>query len=435
MADVFMSYSRRDREAVVRIVEALRARGKTVWVDLDDILPSSKWMAQIGIAIAGSDTVIVAISPDSVISHVCQEEVSIALGLPKRVVPIVVRETPMHTVPPSVAELSFLLFTPVPGETALDEEGFQAAVERLVEVLDTDIEAVHTHSEILRKAMRWEQRGEDRSQLLRGKELEEAEQWQVAQSARKPASSDGVHVLFCPYCGTFADVLRLARQRVVRLLTPEEEAEFLHEKEKVPPFSPSLVQAPVISEAVAPVPVRVGTRIPGTPSDQLRSQVPFKLSGSCRVEPNPGFSAEALVDCGADGPARLPSRTHLNELNYLLYPSAAALDQAYRAFLAQVARRPMTGHFCADRSLGHHSLGLVAGGECSYRFPGGPVGRVVEFYRTGEKGSPPDIAWTVQQPGEPPMLIDATGAPGANNAALIAAWWAAGPSNWLEAAP
>lgn len=1172
VADVFMSYSRRDREAVVRIVEALRARGKTVWVDLDDIIPSSKWMAEIRIAIAGCDTVIAAISPDSVASPVCQEEVGIALGLPKRLVPIVVRETPAGTVPPAVAELSYLFFTPLPGEAALDEQRFQAAVDRLVEVLETDIEAVHTHSEILRRALRWEEKGEDKSQLLRGRELEEAEQWQVAQSGRKPpvtplqrqlilasrrastrrqrswfsavsvlvvvmalltgvalvqrhtaqvqrhaaqvaeavavrqrdaalsgelasesssvltadpqlglilaldaykdsptdqaqtavrqavarsavravwpsekqhnrevftgqvlspgafdpsgryivaikdnnlvqvwarakgrgpgaasrpytlgpvpvrgfraqeatfnpqgnlvlvlgtagaedaggktrwvllgwdwrrspratvlstlllayaddpfgpvlspngaylafrratkvvveatagqgrpisrpgpgvpiavsndgrllassaqaptakataavtvvsvldmatgrsllvkrvavqvnlattaafsaddsrlalgglevevldlknpaaepvvyplslppglsahccdvnavgslawspvsdvlavgttddyvriwasgggtpiflasqesawagvafspdgqylasgafgdgtvqvwqwlaasspvlpvnamgvlaspdgteaavatedgrallwdwatqavrvlapgvplafsndgqylvvdevaanrmavfdvrsgalqaamalpadsstagtyqamfsadgrsvallvfreelsgqpfanlavwpwasgagpvywkgytdqqaslvsygpgrvsfiagtdlyrwdgnkqdnaqlvhkdiapsmelgqvallpggrlvlesyasgqakevdlstgkreavlagyaaqdvstgnfsldragnlvafsgengyvavwdlkkpdapvivtslsseadlsfdaegnvlmaASQDGVHVLFCQYCGPFPGVLRLAHERVVRALSPAERAEFLHEKVKGGQSATSVVQAPVIAEALASVPFHVGDRLPTTPSGALVSAVPQQLSNSCQVQPDPGFSAEALVDCGADARLRLPSGVPLTELNYLLFPSPAALASAYRSFLSEVAGRGETGASC-----GHDALMVLVHGECAYRFPGGPKGRVVEFTRKEETGSPPDLAWTVDQPGRPLMLIDATAPLGGDSDAVMATWWAAGPAGWL----
>lgn len=187
MTDVFMSYSRDDRDLVARVVEALRARGKTVWVDLDDIIPSSKWMSEIRDAIAASDTVIAAISPTSVASPVCQEEVSMAVAMPKRLVPIVVRETPAELVPPALSELSFLFFTPAPGDRTLPEGEFFERVDRLVQVLDTDIQAVHTHSEILRRAQHWEARGRDSAQLLRGRDLEEAELWQAAQTGHNPA--------------------------------------------------------------------------------------------------------------------------------------------------------------------------------------------------------------------------------------------------------
>lgn len=182
-----MSYSRRDRGTVARLVEALRARGKTVWVDLEDIIPSSKWMAEIRSAIAASDTVIATISPDSAISAVCREEASIALSLPKRVVPVVLRETPVDQVLPGLAELSFLFFTPAPGQSELSDADFDHYVDRLVQVLDTDIEDVHVHSEMLRRASEWHARGEPRTGLLRGRDLDQAEDWQASHTGRNPA--------------------------------------------------------------------------------------------------------------------------------------------------------------------------------------------------------------------------------------------------------
>ena len=71
MSSVFVSYSRRDRDAVAAIVTGLRAADEEVWVDLDEIVPSTVWMEEIKTAIANADSVIFFISPDSVTSQVC----------------------------------------------------------------------------------------------------------------------------------------------------------------------------------------------------------------------------------------------------------------------------------------------------------------------------------------------------------------------------
>jgi hypothetical protein len=65
MAELFISYSRRDQAFVRRLTAGLEDRGKDVWVDLDDILPSAPWMAEIKVAIAEADSVVVVLSPDS----------------------------------------------------------------------------------------------------------------------------------------------------------------------------------------------------------------------------------------------------------------------------------------------------------------------------------------------------------------------------------
>lgn len=78
MSSVFMSYSRKDRDAVAAMVTALRAAGEDVWVDLEDIVPSAVWMDEIKTPIANADSVIFVISPDSVASQVCGVELKYA---------------------------------------------------------------------------------------------------------------------------------------------------------------------------------------------------------------------------------------------------------------------------------------------------------------------------------------------------------------------
>ena len=107
MSSVFMSYSRKDRDVVTAMVTAMRAAGDDVWVDLD-IVPSAVWMEEIKTAIANADSVIFVISPDSVASQVCGVELRHAVDLSKRIVPVVVRETPVASVPPPLPDINWL---------------------------------------------------------------------------------------------------------------------------------------------------------------------------------------------------------------------------------------------------------------------------------------------------------------------------------------
>ena len=66
MADVFVSYSRRDGAFVSQLHEALRARGKQVWVDVEGIRDAEVFPAAIRSAIESSDAFAFVISPDSV---------------------------------------------------------------------------------------------------------------------------------------------------------------------------------------------------------------------------------------------------------------------------------------------------------------------------------------------------------------------------------
>lgn len=149
MADVFVSYARQDLPFVRRLTAALQARGRTVWVDLEGITPSARWLAEIRTAITEADTVVV-ITPDSVTSEICRIELDCAVEASKRLDPILARETPVEGVPSALAELNWLSF--------LDGTDLEAGVDRLVEILDTDLDRVHLHTRLLTQARAWETR-------------------------------------------------------------------------------------------------------------------------------------------------------------------------------------------------------------------------------------------------------------------------------------
>jgi WD40 repeat protein len=186
MADLFISYSRQDLAFVRRLAAGLERRGKDVWVDLDDILPSAPWMAEIRVAIAEADAVVVVLSPASVASPVCETELQAAADLNKRLIPVVAEPTPIEDVPATLAALNFLDFSP-----GTDEAGFEAALSRLVDVLDTDLDAVHQHTRLLLRTAEWEDSSHDPARLLRGRQLTEAEAWLAQQGDRTPAPTSG----------------------------------------------------------------------------------------------------------------------------------------------------------------------------------------------------------------------------------------------------
>ena len=68
MPDVFLSYSRRDTDFVKRLADALKERGKDVWVDVNGIRDAEVFPVALRRAIEGSDAFVFVISPDSVAS-------------------------------------------------------------------------------------------------------------------------------------------------------------------------------------------------------------------------------------------------------------------------------------------------------------------------------------------------------------------------------
>lgn len=69
MADVFISYSRRDETFVRQLRDALAAKGTDVWVDKEDIGPAVEWRRDIELGIEGADIFAFVITPDALTSE------------------------------------------------------------------------------------------------------------------------------------------------------------------------------------------------------------------------------------------------------------------------------------------------------------------------------------------------------------------------------
>jgi WD40 repeat protein len=179
MADVFISYSRRDQEFVRELAARLSERGKDCWVDWDDIPPTAEFLQEIYEGIEASNAFLFVISPDSARSDVCRKEVEHAAENHKRIVPLLRHEPDGTPLPEAVASLNWIL---VPESVDLD-----AAVDDLVEVLGQDLEHVRRHTRTLQKALEWSRADEDASLLLRGSELRAAEEWIEAGAEKEPA--------------------------------------------------------------------------------------------------------------------------------------------------------------------------------------------------------------------------------------------------------
>jgi WD40 repeat protein len=173
-ARVFVSYSRRDRDFALRLHEALVAEGREVWADWEDITAGAEWETEIAAGIESADTLVFVLSPDSVVSTECDKELTRAVELSKRLFPILWRPI----APPAAPEaLRSVQWTDFQGEAS-----FERCFATLSEALDTDLEWQRDHTRLLQRALEWDRGDEDRSVLLRGRELESAEGWLAAQS-------------------------------------------------------------------------------------------------------------------------------------------------------------------------------------------------------------------------------------------------------------
>src|SRR5438067_4214455 len=177
MADIFISYSRKNKEFVHRLDDALKSLGREAWVDWRDIRPTEEWMQAIYAAIEGADTFVFVLTPDSVASVVCNREIAHAAANNKRMVPIVARDVKVETVPEALAKLNWIFFR--------EGDDFEKATDTLISALDTDLSWVHGHTRLLTRAIEWNAKGKNNSFVLRGEDLRAAEQWLAQSGAQK----------------------------------------------------------------------------------------------------------------------------------------------------------------------------------------------------------------------------------------------------------
>lgn len=180
MADIFISYSRKDIEFVKRLDKALKAVERDVWLDWEDIPPTADWLTEIYTGIEGANTYVFVISPDSLASPVCAKELDHAVKNNKRLVPIVYRSVPSKEVPEVLRRHNFMNFR--------EEDDWDTAFQAFLGAVDLDLEHTRAHTRLLVRAKDWENKQKDSSLLLRGVDLHEAEMW-LAQSAsgKKPS--------------------------------------------------------------------------------------------------------------------------------------------------------------------------------------------------------------------------------------------------------
>ena len=106
--EVFISYSRKDKEFVRRLDEELKRRNREAWVDWEGIPPGDIWEKTIYGAIESTHTFIFVLTPDSIASEVCGKEIAHAAANNKRLVPIVHRDVAAERVPKSLGELNWI---------------------------------------------------------------------------------------------------------------------------------------------------------------------------------------------------------------------------------------------------------------------------------------------------------------------------------------
>lgn len=176
--DAFISYSRKDKPFVQKLYERLAQDGREIWIDWGNIPVTADWRREIREGIERANAVVFVMSPDFLASKECLIELQQAEEFNKRLIPIVYRDVEPKETPQSLASLNWLFFR--------GADDFERAFQALRQALETDLEWVKEHTRLLVRAIEWERAKRNRSFLLHGDDLREAE-LKVAHADKNPS--------------------------------------------------------------------------------------------------------------------------------------------------------------------------------------------------------------------------------------------------------
>lgn len=188
MSDVFISYSRRDKDFANQLVNALEREKRDVWIDWQDIPTGTQFLDEIFEGIANADVFIFIASSNSLISEFCNYEIERARESSKRIIPVIrqrlegqdnerVREVWSQNEWGTIAEENWSIISQIDWIFADNDEQFDEMYRTLIHTVDTDIEHVKAHTRYHVRALDWQSARENPSFLLYGDEIVSAEAW------------------------------------------------------------------------------------------------------------------------------------------------------------------------------------------------------------------------------------------------------------------
>jgi CHASE2 domain-containing sensor protein len=175
MTQVFISYAESDQDFMKKIRRTLLRQGFTVWTNKTDIKIGTEFQEEINKGIEGADNLVWLISPKSLESWYCQQEIAHAFAHNKRIIPLLIEATEVDAtslISHGLSSVQFIDFT-----NCIDEIKYQKKAAQLLKTLNQDIYYYEQHKTLLVKALKWLQQNRNPSILLRGYNLKQAEAW------------------------------------------------------------------------------------------------------------------------------------------------------------------------------------------------------------------------------------------------------------------
>nr|VFK52439.1 MAG: TIR domain-containing protein [Candidatus Kentron sp. TUN]VFK52962.1 MAG: TIR domain-containing protein [Candidatus Kentron sp. TUN]VFK57954.1 MAG: TIR domain-containing protein [Candidatus Kentron sp. TUN] len=122
--EVFLSYSHEDKSWVSKFVSVLKTSGVNAWSHAD-IFPGERWQEKIQEALRESNTLVMVLSPSSIINRRMFFELEAAVADKKRIIPVILEDLDISRIPAALLKFQ-----------ALREESPQEAGKRVAKILE-----------------------------------------------------------------------------------------------------------------------------------------------------------------------------------------------------------------------------------------------------------------------------------------------------------
>ena len=120
----FISYSRINKDFATKFAKGLRAAGFSVWFDLLDIPPGSRWDDEVEKALRECSMFLVILTPASIASENVKDEIGYAIDHGKHILPVLLQDC---DVPLRLRRFQYVDFT-----TMSLQKGFEKAKHLLI---------------------------------------------------------------------------------------------------------------------------------------------------------------------------------------------------------------------------------------------------------------------------------------------------------------
>lgn len=182
LVTAFVCYSRADKDFADRLAEELeKAANIKILIDRRDLPYGERWWDMLKDFIQRCDRVLFLVSPQSVKSYYCQQEIEEMRRHGRRIIPVVVRDTSIEDLPEDIRAIQLLPFTP--------PNVFQTQLAKLVTALYQNVEWSRQRRVVDTLAEHWAEQKTPTTLLFGADQVAHFKSWLERRPALEPLLS------------------------------------------------------------------------------------------------------------------------------------------------------------------------------------------------------------------------------------------------------